>query len=157
MCLVHAEQAHDEARRAEAALAAVALHQGFLAGMQVGGCARLERGGRQVFGREHRHAGHRVRQPDAAVDGLVLQLPVDGLRQHHGAGTAVAFAAALLGGTEVQVLAQHLQQGAVGWYIAQRHGLAASQERQGAGGNFRGHARQHSATPMAQHMLMRMA
>ncbi|MCY1365845.1 hypothetical protein D9M69_527160 [compost metagenome] len=125
--------------------------------MQVRRCAGLEGGGRKVFGGEHRHAIHRVGQPDAAVDGPVAQLAVHRFAQHHGAGTAVAFAAALFGRGEVQVLAQHLQQGAVGCYIAHRHGLAAPDKSQGLCGVSGNHARQHSAHPMAQHMLSHMA
>ncbi|MDT4869407.1 hypothetical protein FQZ97_1044330 [compost metagenome] len=96
-------------------------------------------------------------QPDAAVDGLVLQLAVDRLRQHHGAGATVARGAAFLGGGEVQVLTQHLQQGAVGGHMVQRQGLAAPDKSQGLCGYFRIHACQHSAHPMAQHMLRHMA
>ena len=68
--LVHAEQAHDEARRAEAALAAVALHHGLLRGVQ------RAVGGGDVFDRPHGHAVHRMGQADAAVDGLVLDLAI---------------------------------------------------------------------------------
>ncbi len=90
----------------------------------------------EVFRRPQRHPVNRMGQADAAVDGAVAHLAVAiSLAQHHGAGAAVALAAALLGAGAAQVLAQHLQQGAVGWYIAQRHGLASAQELQGSCGH----------------------
>jgi hypothetical protein len=51
--------------------------------------------------------------------------------EHHGAGAAVAFATALLGPGAAEVLAQDFQQGAGGWYIDQRHDLAAADEPDG--------------------------
>ena len=145
--LVGGKQAHHKPRRAKAALAAMAAHQAGLHWVQlaVGRC--------NVFSGVNRHALHRMREPDAAVDGAVGELAVHRFADHHGAGAAVALAAALLGGGELQVLAQHLQQGAVGWYIAQRHGLAASQKSEGLSGVWRRHACQHSAAAPAQPML----
>jgi hypothetical protein len=55
-------------------------------------------------------------QADAGIDGAVFDAPAYRLAQHHGAGAAVAFAAALLGPGAAQVLAQHFQQGAV-WVV----------------------------------------
>ena len=89
-------------------------------------------GGGEVFHRPQRQPVDGVRHADAAVDRAVTKVAVSGLAQHHGAGTAVAFAAAFLGAGAAQVFAQHLQQGSVGWYIAQRHGLASAQELQGS-------------------------
>jgi hypothetical protein len=58
------------------------------------------------------------------------------LAQHHGAGAAVAFAAAFLGAGAVQVFAQHFQQRAVGRDVVQGDRLAPAQELDGAGGHF---------------------
>ena len=126
--LVHAEQAHHKAGGAKAALAAMALHHGLLGRVQ----GAVGRG--NVFRSPHRHAIHRMGQPDAAVDGPGFELAIACFAHHHGAGAAVAFAAALLGAGVAQVLAQHLQQRAVGWYIGQRYRLAAADELQGAHG-----------------------
>ena len=106
--LVHAKQTHHKARRAKAALAAVALHQGFLGGVQGAvGCG-------QVFGGPQCQAVDRMRQADATVHSLVVHLTVHHFAQHHGAGAAVALVAAFFGAGAVQVFAQHLQQGAGG-------------------------------------------
>jgi len=127
MVLVHAEQAHHEARGAEAALRSVALDHGFL--------GRVERAvlGGQVFHGPQRPAVHRMGQLDAAVHRPVVQATVALLAQHDRAGAAVAFPAAFLGAGGAQVLAQHLEQGAVGWYIAQRDELATADESDGLG------------------------
>lgn len=141
MVLVHAEEAHHETGSTEPALRAVALDHRLLCGMERDGllCSGRcvahgldQRIFRQVFHRPQRHAVHRMGQADAAVHGAVVQLAVAFFAQHHGAGAAVAFATAFLGAGVAQVFAQHLQQGAVGWYIAQRHGLASAQELQGS-------------------------
>ena len=65
MVLVHAEHAHHEAGRAEAALRAVAADHRFL--------GRVQRavGAGEVFHGPQRHAVDRMREPDAAVDGAV--------------------------------------------------------------------------------------
>ena len=130
--LVHAKQAHDKAGRAKAALRAVALHHRFLRRMQRAGGPALQQGvGRQVFHGPKGQPLHRMGHAYAAVDGLEAQRTTLGLAQNHGAGAAVAFAAAFLGAGAAQVFAQQLQQGAGGWYIAQRHHLAAPDELNG--------------------------
>ena len=132
MVLVHAKQAHDKAGRAKAALRAVALHHRLLRRMQrTGGPALQQRVGRQVFHGPQGQPLHRMGHAYAAVDGLEAQRTTLGLAQNHGAGAAVAFAAAFLGAGAAQVFAQQLQQGAGGWYIAQRHHLAAPDELNG--------------------------
>ena len=78
---------------------------------------------RQVFARPQGLAIDGMRQADAGVDGAVGHAVAIGLAEHHGAGAAVAFAAALLGAGVAQVLAQHLQNvrsggtlaNAIGW------------------------------------------
>jgi len=74
-----------------------------------------------------------VRQPNAAVDGLVLQLGLPlrvhhALAQHHGASAAVAFAAAFFGARAMQVFAQYFQQSPLRGNVVQRHGLTAAQK-----------------------------
>jgi hypothetical protein len=68
---------------------------------------------------------------DAAVDRAVADafpLRPGQFSQHDGACAAVAFAAALFGAGESQVLTQQFQQRAVGWYIVQRDKLAPADE-----------------------------
>ena len=108
LVLVQAKQAHGKAGRAKAALAGVALVQRLLHRMR---CA--VRGG-QVGGGPQCHAIDGVRHSDAAVDGAVADLIALQLPQHHGAGAAVAFVAAFLGGAVAEVFAQQLQQRAGG-------------------------------------------
>jgi hypothetical protein len=125
--LVHAEQAHHEAGGAEAALRPVAPDHGLLRRVQAAV------GAGEVFDGPQRQAVDRVGQADAAVDRAVLQPVGRGLAQHDGAGAAVAFTAALLGAGAGQVLAQQVEQGAVGRDIAQRDNLAAADESDGPG------------------------
>ena len=72
-----------------------------------------------------------MRHLDAAVDGAVTDFSALSLADHNGAGAAVAFAAAFLGAGACQVLAQHLQQRAAGWYIGERDHLATPYELNG--------------------------
>ena len=138
--LIEPEQAHGKARRAEAALGAVALHQRLLHRVQTccavrsrrfGGAGSDQRIAGQVLGRPERQPVDGMGQADAGVDGAVLDAALHRLAEHHGAGAAVAFATALLGPGAAEVLAQDFQQGAGGWYIDQRHDLAAADEPDG--------------------------
>src|SRR5690606_21317789 len=99
--------------------------------------------GRQVFDRPQRQAVDRMGQADAAVDGAVRQAAFSGFSQHHGAGAAVAFAAALLGAGAGEVLAQQLQERALGWYIGHADEFAAADESDRLG--F--HANQYGSVP----------
>ena len=108
MFFVETKQAHHKAGGAEAALRTVALQHGLLGRVQCAVC------GLQVFHRPQRQPVHRMRHADAAIDGLQFQLAVFLFTDDHGAGPAVAFAAALLGAGAVQVFAQQVEQGAVG-------------------------------------------
>ena len=87
------EQAHHEARRAEAALRAVAVHHGLLHRVQG---RRRGRPGLPTVHSARPSTG--MGQPDAAVDGAVWQLVTVtiALRLATGAGAAVAFAATFL-------------------------------------------------------------
>ncbi|MNR19200.1 hypothetical protein D3C85_1359760 [compost metagenome] len=139
--LVHAEQAHDKAGRAETALRAVAVDHGGLGRVEAGGrFAFDQRVARQVLHRPQRQAIDRMRHAYAAVDGRVAQRFAargrgHGLANDHGAGAAVAFGAAFLGAGAAQVLAQDFEKRALGGHIAQCHGLAAANELQ----NRQGH------------------
>ena len=132
--LVHAKHAHHKARCAEPALRAVALHQRLLNGVQIFALGQLNVGVlRQVFNGPQRHAVNRVRQPNAAVDGLVAQMGLAAgiaraFTQYHGACAAVTFAAAFFGAGAVQIFAQHLQQSTVRWNVMQCHGLTTAQK-----------------------------
>jgi hypothetical protein len=106
--LVKGKQAHDKTGGAKAALRAVAGHHGLLRRVQ----AAIKRS--QVFHGPQCQAVYRMRHLDAAVDRLGVQLARSQLAHHHGAGAAVAFAAALFGAGAMQVFAQHFQQGARG-------------------------------------------
>ena len=102
--LVQAKQAHGKTGGAKTALAGVALVQGLLHRMR----RAIWRG--QVGSRPQRHAVNRMCQPNAAVDCQVADAFAMARAQHHGAGPAIAFVAAFLGGAVAQVLSQHLQQ-----------------------------------------------
>jgi hypothetical protein len=134
--LVQREQAHHEARRAEAALRAVVIDQRLLHRVQGPGGRGSALGAdqwvvRQILGCPERLAVDGVRQGDAGVDGTVADATTLGLAHDHGAGAAVAFAAALFGSSVAQVFAQQLQQRAVWGNIGQCDGLATANELQG--------------------------
>ena len=98
---------HHEARRAEAALRAVALDHRFLHRMQR--AVRLT----QVLDGEERFAVQRRHELDAGVDRLEVDAArLVALADHDRARAAVAFGAAFLGAGAMRVLAQILQDGA---------------------------------------------
>ena len=76
-------------------------------------------GARQVLHRPQGQAIERMGHVDAAIDRPGVQLAAAQLAQHHGAGTTIALAAALFGAGLVQILAQNLQDGALGRHIVQ--------------------------------------
>ena len=102
LVLVHAKQTHGKTGGAKAALRGVVVAQRSL--NRVGRAISLC----EVLCRPNCHAMHRVRHANAAVDGFVANTVFTGLANHHGAGTAVAFATAFFGVASVQVFAQHL-------------------------------------------------
>ena len=106
--LIQREQAHREAWRAEAALGAVATYQRLLHRVQAPGAGE----GGEVFDGEHGLAVEGGQEADAGIDGPQLQRAADGLAERHGAGAAVAFAAAFLGAGGVHVFAQPVEQAA---------------------------------------------
>ena len=73
-------------------------------------------------------------QANAAVDGAVADAVALGLADDDGTGPAVTLAAAFLGAAEPQVLAQQLQQGAAGWYIAECYHFTSPDELDGLDG-----------------------
>ena len=82
---------HDEARSAEAALGAVAVDHGLLAGMQ------LAAGTREVLDRQHELAFELRQESDAGVDGAICDPAALKRSDHHRAGAAIALRAAFLG------------------------------------------------------------
>ena len=131
MVLVHAKQAHHKTGCAKTALAGVTLHHGPLRRVQ----AAIRR--QQILRGPQRLALDGMRQPDAAVHRAVLQAATVVLAQHHSAGAAIALVAALFGVGAMQVLAQHLQQGAVGRHVMQGDSLASADKLQRSGGHRR--------------------
>jgi len=121
VALVGARHRHRDARRAEAALRAVALDQRLLHRMQLAPGDRA-----QVLHRQQRLAVERGQEAQAGVDGAQAQATDDGgagagragrfgaireLGDDDGAGAAVALVAALLGAHGARVLAQPAQHG----------------------------------------------
>ncbi len=104
LAAIQREQRHDESRRAEAALGAVALDHGALHGMQ------LACGGLQAFDGEQRLAVERRQEPDAGIHRPVTDARACGFRQHDGAGAAVALGAAFLGAGPAEAFAQVLEE-----------------------------------------------
>ncbi len=119
---VHAKQRHRKARRAKAALRAVAFDQRLLHGM--GRAVGL----RQVFDREQRLAVERRRELDAGVHGAQRQFAIFQRTDHDGAGAAIALGATFLGAGAAQVLPQVLQDGLRGLHVAQFAQLALVEE-----------------------------
>ena len=123
--LVACRQRHHEARRAEAALRAVAVDHRLLHRVQ-----RVAAGVAHVFHREQRLAVQRGQEADAGVDALQLELAAARrLADDHRAGTAVAFGAAFLGAGAARVFAQPLQHGAGGRSVGDLDQAAAVVER----------------------------
>ena len=103
--LVAGGQRHHEAGGAEAALRAVAVHQGLLHRAELLGAA-------QVFHRQQRPAVQRGQELGAGVHVAQLQFAVGvEFALDHRAGATVALGAAFLGAGAAGVLAQVLQDG----------------------------------------------
>ena len=146
MVLVGRPERHHEARRAEAALRAVAVDHRLLHRVQRAGRMRVFRrcgvpAGAlrlQILDREQRLAVQCRQELDAGVDGAQLQ-PADGARlaigrqltDHHGAGTAIAFVAAFLGAGAARVLAQPVEHRARGVNAGHLHDTTAMEESNG--------------------------
>jgi hypothetical protein len=134
-------QRHHEARRAEAALRAVAGHHRLLRRMLPA----------EVFHRQQRMAVQRGQELDAAVDRLPGQIArLAAFLQaadQHGAGTAVAFVAAFLGAGAAGMLTQPAQHRGGGLQTADRDDGATVHEADGAGGGVGslGHTRKIAA------------
>jgi hypothetical protein len=154
--LVGRPQRHHEARRAEAALRAVAVDQRLLHRVQaVHGVralvALLKRGGRgclrslalvlEVLDREQRLAVERGQELDAGIDRLQPQAAdrvgragLGQLADHHGARTAVALVATLLGAGAARVLAQPVEHRAGRVDATDVDDLSAMEESDGLAG-----------------------
>ena len=124
VALVAGGQRHHEARRAEAALRAVAVDHRALHRVQRVGTGRMRPAHRfEVLDREQRLAVERGQEADAGVDRPQAQAADQGgcgrrrcgvgqLGHDHGAGAAVALAAAFLGAGAARVLAQPVEHAA---------------------------------------------
>ena len=99
---------HYKARRAKAALRAVACDQGFLRRMKLPAL-------RHIFHRGELQPLNRMRKANTTVDRLARGLAR--LAQHHRTCAAIALVAAFFRATEVQVFPNELQKRAGGWYI----------------------------------------
>ena len=120
--LVEREQRHHEARRAEAALRAMAIDHRLLAGMQ----RAVGRG--QILHRQQLLAVQRADELDAGIDRAIAQAVAVQLAQHHGAGAAIALAAAFLGADAALRAAQIVQHGRVGIDAAELAPLVAQKK-----------------------------
>jgi hypothetical protein len=120
--LMQRKHAHHKARRAKAALRAVALHQRFLRGMQ------LPLAG-EIFNRCELQPFNRMRKANAAVDGLEFwRSRLARITKGDHAGAAVAFVAAFFRTQQMQVFPNELQERACGWYILYLSALALVQK-----------------------------
>ena len=114
----------------------MAVHHGLLGRMQVipRDCGRDDqRVLVNVLHGPQRQAVDGVGQAYAAVDGRQAQLFAAAcaclsLADDHGAGAAIALAAAFLGARAGQVFPQQFEQGPVGRHVVHRHYLAAAQK-----------------------------
>src|SRR5690606_18073318 len=122
LAMVQREQGHHEARRAEAALRAVALDHGLLYGME------RAVGAAQVLDRDQLPAVALRHEQDAGVDRAVADPLAVELAEHHGAGAAVALGAAFLGPGAPLGLAQPVQDGEVRIEPAQLARLVAKEK-----------------------------
>ena len=100
--MIGGEQAHHDARRAEAALRAVQVDHRLLDRME-----RVALG--EILDGDEFDAVELAKQQDAGVDRLVAQPPALQARQDNRAGAAVAFAAALLRSLGERLLAQPVE------------------------------------------------
>jgi hypothetical protein len=123
-------QAHDDARRAEAALAAVAVHHGLL--------HRVQRtvGLFQAFNGLDRFAVQRGQQLQATVDGKIVHARTGciELPDKNHAGAAVALGTALFGPTAPQLFAQVVQNGRGPAFAGSLDDRAVKHETHGVGG-----------------------
>ena len=101
--VVEREQAHDDSRRAEAALRAVEIDHRLLDRVQ-----RVAVG--EILDRQHFRAVDLPQQQNAGVDGLISERAVAQARQHNGAGAAIALGAAFLRSLRPRLLAQPVEQ-----------------------------------------------
>ncbi len=136
--VIEREQAHDDPRRAEAALRAVKVDHRLLKRVQ-----RVAVG--EVLDRQHFRAVDLPEQQDAGVDGLVSERAAAQAREDHRAGAAIAFGAAFLRSLGPRLLAQPIEQRRARREAIQRDGFAAKAEGQFRAGSDPGCARRHCA------------
>jgi hypothetical protein len=129
--LIEAGEGHDEARRAEAALRAMAFHHGGLHRVSSAPGLTAAIVARQPLDGKHLLTGDTAEERDTAVDDLWC---LAGLGHQYRAGTAVAGSAALLGTAEPRLRAQETQQCLRGRAVPDCHRFAVdrqSRARQG--------------------------
>ena len=120
--LVHGEQRHDEARRAEAALRGVACDHLLLDRMQ-----RAVRRG-EVLDRHHLAAVDLTEKLDAGIDRLVDQPAAAHAAERHRAGAAIALGAAFLGAGGAFGFAQIVEQQRIGIDVGELDQTALADE-----------------------------
>ena len=139
------EQAHDEARRAVAALRATRVDQRLLHGMQA-------RAVGQPLHRHHLAPGQHAHRQQAAVDRAVTRGAGGiALDQRHRAGTAIAVGAALLGA--VQVLALQPAQQRFGGLGASQRDVRTVEAECRARGHATRVAQDRGDAPVGAHLM----
>ena len=122
--MVGGEQAHHDARRAEAALRRVIVDHRLLQRMQF-----AARG--KVFNRDELRAVELAQKQNAGVERLVGEPAAPESRQRHGARAAIALGAAFLRPLGSHVLAQPVENGRAGGEPVERNLAAAETEAEG--------------------------
>ena len=110
--MVGGEQAHHDAGGAKAALRGVRIDHGLLQRMQFAACS-------EVLDRDQFGAVELPQQQNAGVEGLIGEPAGLPPRQHHRAGAAIAFGAALLRSLGSHVLPQPVENGRAGREMAE--------------------------------------
>ena len=131
--LVQREQRHHEARRAKAALRAVAVDERLLDRMQRAVCAGQALDGDELLAVERRH------ELDARIDRAKADPAAVKLADDDGTGAAIAFGTAFLGSGAAQILAQKLKDRAGRVDGIERNDVAVEREanRRAAGRRLR--------------------
>ena len=115
---------HHDARRTEAALAAVEIQHRLLHRVQRSARRREMLDGHHMGGVEPPHEG------DAGGDGLVFEFPSPQPADQHGAGAAIALGAAFLGSGETPVEPEEIEQRLRRRDVAELDGLVVEEEAQ---------------------------
>ncbi len=120
--VIQGKQAHHDARRTKAALAAVVAQHGCLHGVQI------TRPAAKVLDRNKFLAVDHAQQLYAGINRLVSHLAVPQAAQGNGASAAIAFRATFLGAEGIPAQAQIIQQGFIGANLGQFNNRAPMQK-----------------------------